>query len=303
MASYYSLQITWLGNSLFIGSHDNIHTLQFRTFSRTSRSYLQHLHPARLSARHNIAHRRVQLYAHTSNADRNSGEGRVTSLPDARNRRGHCIQGNREAQSLCHRHHRGSNPNHTPIAIHQWPTGITGIYRRIRLNQVGHLTRPWHVQRAPQRAHHPCRHRPVQSIWFTHCDDQLANLQRRARHLSHRQMVGSYTQHRYIHFRIAADKSCIELTSISQCHLNTTRALYYVSIGQDLSVRREDETGTNTGTGNRIETAIAETHAFTLYINTHHRWPYTFGSSGHSTGISIQRLYIFIVCTHTGLAL
>src|SRR5579875_1471367 len=116
-------------------------------------------------------------------------------------------------------------------------------------------------------------------------------------------MIGSYTQHRHIHFRITADKSSIELASISQRHLNMTRALYYVSIGQDLSVRGEDETGTNTCTGHRIKTAIAETHAFTLYINTHHRWPHTLGSSGHSTGISIQRIYIFIVCTHTGLAL
>ena len=54
-------------------------------------------------------------------------------------------------------------------------------------------------------------------------------------------MIRSNTQHSYINIVIAANQAGMQFTAIRQCDLDTFGPLYYVGVGEDLSIGSKDE--------------------------------------------------------------
>src|SRR3954468_17143352 len=146
----------------------------------------------------------------------------------ARNRKTDSLVTAAAAQDRC------VDPNQSPFCVHQCATGITGINRRIRLDEI--LIIEAHVSTA-HRAHHAHRDGLADAERISNRQHQVAHLDVIAvRELHDWQVLRVNLQHRYVCLWIFAHNFGYELPSVTERDFDFVRVIYDVIVRQNVSV-------------------------------------------------------------------
>ncbi len=144
------------------------------------------------------------------------------------------------------RNHRGVDADHAALGIDQRAPGISRIERGIGLNHVVHQSPGARAQSAAQSRDHPGRHALRVSERVADGDRHLADAQHGGVAEFHegQRRSGADTQHGKVRVGIVADEIGFDAGLFVQAHDQPRGAVHDMTVGEQIAVRRKQESGT-----------------------------------------------------------
>jgi hypothetical protein len=138
--------------------------------------------------------------------------------------------------------HRGVDADNPAVAVDQWAAGITRVQRRVGLDHAVDQPPGRAAQAAAERADDAGRDRRLKPERIADRDDQLADAQpRRAAEFGIGQPAGGKAQDCQIGRRIVADRCGFDLAAVGHRGGEPARAGDDMVVGQEITVRGEDD--------------------------------------------------------------
>ena len=127
--------------------------------------------------------------------------------------------------------------------------------------------------------------------WPTCNEDQsLRIFARRIAETGHRELFGLHLHYRNICWRVIAHQAGSEMPAVLEVDLNRTGTVDNVAVGDNVSIRRNDETRTRPVRNRR--TAVARACSGFVHFDLHDRIAHLPGDADYRLGVSIQQFGI-----------
>src|SRR5205085_8010026 len=166
---------------------------------------------------------------------------------------------------------------------------IARIQSRVGLNHVVHQTPRLRPQTAPQRAHDARRHGALETVRVADGDDELTDAHAlRAAELRRHKVRRSDAYHGQVCVGIVADQLRLIAPPVREAHFKSGRAMHHVTVRQDETVGRKDETRTVA-----VRLALAAPPAHLMRdLNVYDRTADALSNAADRARVSIKQLVV-----------
>ena len=173
--------------------------------------------------------------------------------------------------------------------IHERASGVAGIQRCIRLDDIVHEAARLRAHGATQRTHHPRRDGLLEPVRTADGHGDLAHshgLRITKAHMNEMRRIDAHDGE--VRVRVVADKRCRESPSVCRRDFDLLRGVDDMAVRQDETIRRDDEARAAPA---RVLCWPTLTPTV-AHANVDHSGPDSLDDAGHRPGIAVQQLIV-----------